>query len=174
MVILGLTTMMTQPIALPLAHACGVNICLQASWVQRIQECLRNRIKAAKKKLQKRELRERKEACQGAQKNSGHNSRLFRRYPVQQGSSPLDDPHSIDEHCKAMTTEWRKHVLCDQVLLPLLKSTYDSRRMYVEFNEEADVPSTLQVYPAMCHPAAVSGYHWLCVHGCMLSFTHSD
>ena len=30
------------------------NICLQTSWVQRIQECLRNRIKVARRKLQRK------------------------------------------------------------------------------------------------------------------------
>jgi hypothetical protein len=108
------------------------------------------------------------------QKRSGHNSQLFRRYPVQQGSGPLDDPRSVDEHCKAMTIEMEKARPRDQVLLPLLKSTYDSRRMYVEFDEEADVRSTLQAYPAICRPAAVSCYHWLCVHSCMLGVTYSD
>lgn len=99
------------------------------------------------------------------QKRSGHNSQLFRRYPAQQSSGPLDDPRSINELCKAMATEMEKARPRDQVLLPLLKSMYGSRRMYVEFDDEADVRSSLQAYPAMCRPAAVSLYHWLCVHG---------
>ena len=37
---------------------------------------------------------------------------------------------------KAMATEMEKARPRDQVLLPLLKSTYDSRRMYVEFDDE--------------------------------------
>ena len=57
-----------------------------------------------------------------------------------------------------MISEMEKGRPRDQVLLPLLKSTYDSRRMYVEFNDEADVGSTLEAYPAMCRPAAVSLY----------------
>ena len=74
------------------------NICLQASWVQRIQECLRNRIKAAKKKLQKKGIEGEEGSTSKRPKKSGHSIQLFRRYPVQQGSNPVDDPCSIDEH----------------------------------------------------------------------------
>ena len=56
-------------------------------------------------------------------KKSNHSSQLFQRYPVQQGSNPVDDPRSIDEHCKAMTTEMEKECPRDKVLRPLLKST---------------------------------------------------
>ena len=105
--------------------------------------------KAAKRKLQRKGIEGEEGSMSKHPKKSVHNGHLFRRYPMQQGSSPLDDPHSIDEHCKAMTTEMEKACPRDQVLLPLLKSTYDSRRMYVEFDEEDDVHSTLQAYPAM-------------------------
>ena len=143
-----------------------VYICLQTSWVQRIQECLRNRIKAAKRKLQKKGIKGEEGSTSKRQNKSGHNSQLFRRYPVQQGSNPVDDPRSIDERCKAMTTEMEKARPRDQVLLPLLKSTYDSRRMFMEFDEEADVRSTLQAYPAMCRPAAVFTTGCVCMVAC--------
>ena len=87
---------------------------------------------------------------------------------MQQASGPLDDQRSVDEHTRAMITEMNKARPRDHVLLPLLKSTYDSRRMYVEFDDDADVCSTLEAYPAMCRPAAVSLYRSLWLRGCML------
>ena len=41
------------------------------------------------------------------------------------------------------------------MLLPLLKSTYDDRWSYIEFDSDADVRSMLKAYPALCRPAAV-------------------
>ena len=88
------------------------------------------------------------------QRKSG-NDHLFRRYPAQPGGGSLDDPRSIEEHCKAMCDEMKKTSPRDHVLLPLLKSTYGDRRSYIEFDSEADVRSMLEVYPALCRPAAV-------------------
>ena len=88
------------------------------------------------------------------QKKSGNNN-LFRRYPIQQGGGSMDDPRSIKEHCKAMCDEMKKASPRDHVSLPLLKSTYDDRRSYTEFDSEADVCSMLEAYPALRRPAAV-------------------
>ena len=71
-------------------------------------------------------------------------------------ASDVDDQRSIQEHCKAMCDEMKKGSPRDDLLLPLLNSTYNSRRMYVEFNAEADVRSTLKEYPALHRPLAVS------------------
>lgn len=74
---------------------------------------------------------------------------------MQQGSDTPEDPRSTDEHNRGMVIEMEKAWPRDHVLLPLLKSTYDTRRMHVEFDDWADC-STLETYPAMCRPAAVS------------------
>ena len=90
-------------------------------------------------------------------KTSGHNSRLS-RYPVQQRSDTPEDPCSINTLVE-MEKAWPR----DHVLLPLLESIYDTRMMYVELDDQADVCSTLEVYPAMCRPAAVSLCWFKCV-----------
>ena len=54
-----------------------------------------------------------------------------------------------------MCEEMKKTSPRDHVLLPLLKSTYEGRRVYIEFDSEADVRSMLEAYPALRRPAAV-------------------
>ena len=62
----------------------------------------------------------------------------------------------IPEALKSTASEeMKKASPRDHVLLPLLKSTYEDRRAYIEFDSEADVRSTLEVYPALYRPAAV-------------------
>ena len=42
-------------------------------------------------------------------RKSGNNDHLFRRYPAQGGGGgSLDDPRSIEEHCKGMCEELKK------------------------------------------------------------------
>ena len=121
--------------------------------MHKIQECLRNRIKQARRKLHKMGDEGAEGTAPKRQRKSSHNH-LFRRYTVTQGGS-ADDPRSVEEDCKAMCAEMKKGSPRDQVLLPLLKSTYNSRRTYVEFDTDADVRSTLTAYPALHRPAAV-------------------
>ena len=54
-----------------------------------------------------------------------------------------------------MCEEMKKTSPRDHVLLPLLKSTYEDRRAYIEFDSEADVRSMLEAHPALHRPAAV-------------------
>lgn len=123
--------------------------------MHKIQECFRNRVKQARRKLQRKGDLEEDSSAPKRPRKSGHKDHLFRRYPVTPSDS-LDDPRSIDEHCKGMCAEMKKGSPRDHLLLPLLKSTYNSRRMYVEFDADADVRSTLAAYPALHRPAAVS------------------
>ena len=57
-----------------------------------------------------------------------------------------------------MCDEMKKASPRDHVLLPLLKSTYEDRRTYIEFDSKADVRSMLETYPALRCPAAVCLY----------------
>ena len=98
--------------------------------MHKIQECLRNRIKQARCKLQKKGNNGDEGTSKKRQRKS-RNDQLFRRYPLQRSNDPLDDPHSVEDHCKAMSEEMKKASPRDTLLLPLLKSTYSSRRMYI-------------------------------------------
>jgi hypothetical protein len=133
---------------------------LQKSWVERIVTCLRNRVKQAKRKLRsKGVVADEDGSTPKRQRKSGNNDHLFRRYPAQGGGGgSLDDPRSIEEHCKGMREEMKKASPRDHVLLPLLKSTYEDRRAYIEFDSEADVRSMLEAYPALHRPAAVRSF----------------
>ena len=84
---------------------------------------------------------------------------ILRRYPVGIRSG-LDDCSSIEQHKKALTNELAKSKPRDSVLLPLMKSTYNERRMYI-LNEAISVGNILEKYPALSRIAVVMLY--LCV-----------
>lgn len=143
--------------------------------MERILSCLRNRVKQAKRNLRSKGLTTDEDGSAAKrQRKAGNNDHLFRRYPAQQCGGSLDDPRSIKEHCKAMCDEMKKASPRDHVLLPLLKSTYDDRRSYIEFDSEADVRLMLEVYPVLCRPAAVRlltqlANYWLYLSGIVIS-----
>ena len=65
-----------------------------------------------------------------------------------------DDPKSVSEHIKAMTEEMAKSKPRDHVLLSLMKSTFRSRRVYIQ-NDAKSVKETLEIYPALGRLAMV-------------------
>ena len=84
-------------------------------------------------------------------KAKGNN--LFRRY---QASVPdLDNAESIEKHIKAISSELLKSKPRDSVLLPLMKSTFAERRLYI-LNDAISVAVTLDKYPALSCTAVVS------------------
>ena len=57
---------------------------------------------------------------------------LLRRYPVNSDSTlDSEKPETMDQHNNAITAELKKAKPRDSVLLPLLKSTYGERRIFV-------------------------------------------
>ena len=78
---------------------------------------------------------------------------LLRRYPV--SSYEIGDPATTDKHNKAISDELKKARPRDTLLLPLLKSTYGERRMYI-MNEAKSVTDVLGKYPALTRTAVVS------------------
>ena len=82
---------------------------------------------------------------------------LRRRYPVSSNDTldMTEDADTLEQHRKAIANELAKAKPRDAVLLPLLKSTYGERRIFV-LNEATSVKSILDKYPALCHPAVVS------------------
>lgn len=79
---------------------------------------------------------------------------ILRRYPV--GGSPalLENPETTAEHKKAISMELSKGKPRDSVLLPLMKSTFGERRIFI-LSTEVSVYSILQEYAALSRPAMV-------------------
>lgn len=116
-----------------------------------MKECLQNRGKAAKQKGKKN-------GSGSSPKRSRKitpNDILLRRYPVPVQDFTADDPAGVDQHRKAISEELKKAKPRDSVLLPLMQSTYQERRMFVE-SEASAASEILADYPALCHPAVVS------------------
>lgn len=85
-------------------------------------------------------------------------SSILRRYP----STSLDSVNieTMQQHLKAIGTELSKSRPRDVVLLPLMKSTFSERRMYV-LNEASSLDAILTKYPALSRSAVVSYFHLL-------------
>lgn len=81
---------------------------------------------------------------------------LIRRYPI--SSYDVGDSATIEKHNKAISDELSKAKPRDTLLLPLLKTTFGVRRMYV-MNEATCVTDILNKYPALSRTAVVSD-HW--------------
>lgn len=82
---------------------------------------------------------------------------LMRRYPVS-SNAPTDsseNAESLELHKKAIDAELDKAKPRESVLLPLMRSTYGERRIFI-LNEETSVHGILQKYQALSRPAVVS------------------
>ena len=116
-----------------------------------MKECLRNRGKAAKRKGKKNGS----SSSPKRPRKITPKDKLLRRYPVRVQDFTVEDPAGIDQHKKAITKELKKAKPRDSVLLPLMQSTYQERRMFVESDASA-ASEILANYPALCRPAVVS------------------
>lgn len=57
---------------------------------------------------------------------------ILRRYPIVPNSiATAENSETLEQHCNAIATELRKAKPRDTVLLPLLRLTYDQRRMFI-------------------------------------------
>ena len=79
---------------------------------------------------------------------------LLRRYPVGIEVS-IEDTDSVDVHKKALSDELAKSRPRDAVLLPLFKSIYHERRLFIQ-NDATCVKEVIEVYPALTRRAIVS------------------
>ena len=91
---------------------------------------------------------------------------LIWHYPI--SSYEVGDCATVEKHSKAISDELSKAKPRDTLLLPLLKTTFGVRRMYV-MNEATCVTDVLNKYPALSRTAAVMYYLILmlcasCVH----------
>ena len=66
-----------------------------------------------------------------------------------------DDSQSVAQHNKALHEEMLKGKPRDLVMLPLMKSTFQDRRIFVQ-NDAVAVADVLEQYPALARPAMVS------------------
>ena len=81
---------------------------------------------------------------------------LIRRYPIiPNNAARADNPETIEQHMKAITAELGKSKPRDTVLLPLLRLTYEVRRMFV-LDEMNTVNEILEKYPGLSRLAIVS------------------
>ena len=80
---------------------------------------------------------------------------LLMRYPIKSQQGVLDDPQSVQGHLKALETELKKAKPRESIVLPLMKSTFSSRREWILDTEET-IDSALKKYPALSRPAVVS------------------
>ena len=126
-------------------------------------ESLRNRIKYSRRKLREEDpskVPPPKKTRETTIKND-----LLRRCParVNEGASS-EDPASIAEHLKGVTSEMAKERPRDSVVLPLMRTLFSSRRSYIEHDAE-DVSSIIDVYPALRRPSVVSKFYIIDYNG---------
>ena len=114
------------------------------------------RVRNVIKTYNKKAVREDDDAPQNKRKKI--KTELLKRYPVTSFKSTLsDDAASIQSHLKTINEELKKTKPRDQLLLPLMKSTFTIRRDYVQ-NEANSVKDILEKYPALNRPAVVNIY----------------
>ena len=79
------------------------------------------------------------------------------RYPVrvQDSTTDIDDARSVVEHNKAIEEEMKKPKPRDHMLTPLMSSTFQSRRMFIQ-NEAKTVTEILKNHQALARHAVVS------------------
>lgn len=126
---------------------------MQQSWSDKMTERVRNVIKRDCKKLSRPTSE--MEGTPVRKKLKGTD--ILRRYPTSNDicSSDLDNPESMEKHMRAISSELAKAKPRDTVLLPLMKSTFAPRRLFV-LNDADSVNAILQEYPALSRPAVVS------------------
>ncbi len=150
------------------------NFIFQASWVDKMKECLENRLKMSRRKMK----RQGDTASPSAkrQRSSHPKDHLLQRsvfvelptssmqyfivlincrYPVRVQDVESEDPRSVVEHNKALCEEMKKPKPRDALLLPLMKKTFQDRRIFIQ-NDASTVVEILEHYPAMARPAVVS------------------
>ena len=125
----------------------------QASWYDKLLERLRNLRKRSNSKLSGAD-----DGAAPAAKKSKRSSKLalLKRYPPRLHDDSIEDEDSVKQHKSAMASEMSKRKPREIVVLPLLRSTYSTRRDYITSDEREDVTEILEEYPALRLPAAVS------------------
>ena len=82
---------------------------------------------------------------------------ILARYPVTPNDSSTEDRETIERFKNGIAKELMKSKPRDSILLPLMKSTFNERRMYI-LGEPVSLANILGLYPALKRPAIVSIY----------------
>lgn len=80
---------------------------------------------------------------------------LLRRYPVSSSNLNIEDPASVQLHLKGIEDEMKRTKPRDTVLLPLFRSTFGERRLFV-LNDASSITQIRGCYPALAIPTVVS------------------
>lgn len=80
---------------------------------------------------------------------------ILARYPVTANDDSTQDRATIEKFKNAISNELKKAKPRDSVLLPLMKSTFNERRMFI-LGEPVSLIDTLDSYPALKRPTIVS------------------
>ena len=120
---------------------------IQQFWSDEIIERIRNVIKYDNKKAR---VSGRDPPSSPKRHKKAANASLIRRYPVSSYNVAI-----VEKHKKAILDELRKSRPRDALLLPLLKSTFGERMLYI-MNEATCVADVLEKYPALSRTAVVS------------------
>ena len=125
---------------------------IQQSWVDKMITRLRNVVKRDKLKRPSSSA-EVPHAKRKKSKEQKAKEQLLRRYPV--GIEVIVE--DSDVHKKAITDELAKSKPRDTVLLPLFKSTYHERRLFIQ-NEATSAQQIKEKYPGLCLRPIVYSY----------------
>ena len=126
---------------------------IQQSWEDRMVERVRNVIKRDHKRMPScggwlSEGSKRSKLASNARKKDS----LLRRYPT--GAQLTEDTASTESHLAAISSELAKAKPRDSILLPLMRSTYPSRRLFI-LNDATCAKHVLDDYPALQRQAVV-------------------
>ena len=123
---------------------------MQQSWSDKLVERIRNVIKYDNKKVRKAG-RDPPSSPKWHKKTA--NTSLIRQYPV--SSYDISGAATTEKHNKAISDELKKSRPRDTMLLPLHKSTFGERRMFI-MNEATSVADVLDKHPALSCTTVVS------------------
>lgn len=79
---------------------------------------------------------------------------LLRRYPISNDVPAVECEETLKQHERGISKELAKAKPRDSVLLPLLRSTYAQRRLFI-LNEAESVGAILDLYPALSRQSVV-------------------
>lgn len=117
-------------------------------------ERVRNIIKTDTKK-NKRSLSEEDIDVQPKKRMRIKGTQLLRRYPVTTDAPGAESDETFKQHMKGISSEMKKAKPRDGVLLPLMRSTYGQRRLFI-LNDADSVRAIVDSHPALVRQAVVN------------------
>lgn len=97
-------------------------------------------------------------AVQPKRKMNIKGTQLLRRYPVNSNIPGAETDETLQKHVKGITSELAKAKPRDSVLLPLMRSTYGQRRLFI-LNDAESVKDILDSHPALARQTVVNNLY---------------